>query len=448
MEFMVFVVNCGIGKIIHRIALQFLNNLVKNQATMKLKLGILFLVCVNVSCTHNEHDSDLLVQLMEAQPAKFNRFLQQKDSLEIQILYTQIDRDSVNKPVFRTYAFNEDPDRYFYPASTVKLPLVLLSLEKLRALNLPGLDLNTPMLHDSIYSGQASIKGDSTSESGLPSISHYSKKILVVSDNDAFNRLYEFMGQESIRDRLVEKGYGNMRVVHRLERSLTRDENQHTESIRFVRDGKVIFQQPMLFNKQPVFSERPIFKGTGFMRNDSLIEKPFEFTYKNFFTLRDQQAILKNLLFPSQAEAQEHFKISDDDRLFVLKYMSQLPTETSFPPYRTDTTYYDAFCKFLLYGSERAEIPPHIRIFNKVGDAYGYLIDNAYVVDFDNGIEFILSAVINTNTDGIYNDSKYEYKTLGFPFMRDLGQMIYQYELSRPRKFKPDLSEFRFTYDH
>jgi hypothetical protein len=108
---------------------------------------------------------------------------------------------------------------------------------------------------------------------------------------------------------------------------------------------------------------------------------------------------------------------------------------------------YDAYCKFLMYGEDKEPIPSNIRIFNKVGDAYGYLIDNAYVVDFENKVEFLLSAVINTNTDGVYNDNQYEYETLGFPFMKNIGQTVYQYELKRRRKYQPDLSEFKLVYE-
>jgi hypothetical protein len=129
-----------------------------------------------------------------------------------------------------------------------------------------------------------------------------------------------------------------------------------------------------------------------------------------------------------------------------MQYMSQLPSETFYPPYRNDTTLHDAYCKFLMFGEDRSRIPAKMRIFNKVGDAYGYMIDNAYIVDFDAGIEFMLSAVINTNRDGIYNDDLYDYKTLGFPFMKDLGQLVYQYELKRKRTHKPNLDEFRLKY--
>ncbi|HWN89244.1 MAG TPA: hypothetical protein VNM35_09280, partial [Chitinophagaceae bacterium] len=87
-----------------------------------------------------------------------------------------------------------------------------------------------------------------------------------------------------------------------------------------------------------------------------------------------------------------------------------------------------------------------IRIFNKVGDAYGFLIDAGYIADFNNNVEFMLSAVIHCNSDGIFNDDKYDYDDIGFPFMKHIGQVIYDYELKRMRKVDPDLSKFRFNY--
>ena len=182
---------------------------------------------------------------------QFDRVLQNKDSFEVQIIYTQINRDENNRPHFKSFYYNVDSNRYFYPASTVKLPLVLLSLEKLNQLTVKGLDKYTPMFHDSVYSGQLSARRDTTSENRLPSIAHYAKKILVVSDNDAFNRLYEFVGQEQINKSLNEKGYA-MRILHRLERPLTPNQNRHTEAVRFVRNDTLIYSQPMLVNKDSI----------------------------------------------------------------------------------------------------------------------------------------------------------------------------------------------------
>lgn len=384
---------------------------------------------------------------MSQHPDQFSRIITEKDSLEVQIIYTMINRDENNNPTFKSFYFNVDSSHYFYPASTVKLPMSLLALEKLNQLNIKGLDLHTPMFHDSVYYGQSGVKGDTTSETKLASVGHYIKKILIVSDNDAYNRLYEFLGQKAANEVLNSKGY-NVRFLHRLERALPPDQNRHTEAVRFMKDDKVIYEQPMLFNEDSIQAPHYVFRGKAFYKNDTiLVNKPFDFTYKNFYSLIDQQKVLRALLFPETVSPSNRFNLREEDYRFVYKYMSQLPTETEYPAYSKDTSYYDAYCKFLMFGEDHSRIPDHIRVFSKVGDAYGYLIDNAYVVDFKNGVEFMLSVVINTNTDGIYNDGKYEYQSLGFPFMKNLGQLIYKYELKRKRLHNPDLSKFKFTYD-
>ena len=68
----------------------------------------------------------------------------------------------------------------------------------------------------------------------------------------------------------------------------------------------------------------------------------------------------------------------------------------------------------------------------------------SYVVDFKNNVEFFLSASVSCNSDGIFNDDHYDYETVGFPFLKHLGQVIHQYELQRNRKRIPDLSTFKF----
>ncbi len=413
-----------------------------------MRVLFVFILLGLVSCTKSvQEDERFLENLMKTQLEKFGSILQHKDSLEIQIIYTQINRDENNVPSFKQFRFNVDSLRYFYPASTVKLPLCILALDKINTLNVPELDKYTVMLHDSVYSGQLSVANDTTSQTGMPSVAHYIKKILVTSDNDAYNSLYEFLGQQSANKILNDHGY-KVRLLHRLERFLKPDQNRHTEAVRFLKDGKVVYEQPMLFNVDSIKPPSRIYRGKGYYKNDTLLVKqPFEFTYKNFYSLTDQHAFLKTLLFPEHSDPKGAFNLTAEDYTFIYQYMSQLPTETSYPPYSSDTAYFDAYCKFLLYGQERNPIPRTIRIFNKVGDAYGYLIDNAYIVDFESKVEFMIAAVINVNTDGIYNDGVYAYDSLGFPFFKNLGRLIYDYELKRDRKHKPDLSKFVMSYD-
>src|SRR5678815_2494230 len=92
-------------------------------------------------------------------------------------------------------------------------------------------------------------------------------------------------------------------------------------------------------------------------------------------------------------------------------------------------------------------IRDRVRVFNKVGWAYGFLTDISYVADFKNDIEFMLTATMYVNSDGILNDDKYDYDSVGYPFLYQLGQTIYRYELQRDRAHKPDLSKFRIPYE-
>ncbi|MFM9911712.1 MAG: serine hydrolase [Chitinophagaceae bacterium] len=387
-----------------------------------------------------------LENLLRQYPQHFNNIINQKDSFRLQIIYTQINRKQNNQPVFTDYFFNVDPQQYFYPASTVKMPTALLALQKLHELNLPGLDKNSTMLTGSGYSGQNEVFNDPTTPDGRPSIAHYIKKIFLVSDNDAYNRLYEFLGQQYINDKIHGMGYVRSEIIHRLERALTEDENRHTNPINFYDvTGKILYNQPLDFNQQPHL-QRNDWLGNSYYKADKLINGPMDFSKKNRIVLEDLHQIVRSILFPNDVPAKQRFTISPEDYHFVWKYMSQYPTESDYPSYQLPE-YWDAYCKFLYWGSEKQTLPKKFRIFNKVGDAYGFLIDAAYVVDFEKKIEYMLSAAIYCNSDGVLNDSRYDYDSIGFPFMKNLGKVIYDYEVKRKKTYIPDLSTFQIQYE-
>ena len=395
--------------------------------------------------------TNLLEKLMRQQPAKFQQILAPQNPYEVQILYTQIDRDAQNRPLFTTYQYGVDTSRYFYPASTVKFPAVLLALEKINELNkkLPKnqqINKYTTLLTDSAFAAQTSAKSDTSAPNGLPSVGHYAKKILLVSDNDAYNRLYEFIGQQEFNQKLRAKGYVNTRILHRLSYPANTAQNRHTNPVRFMDGARLLYAQAAQFNPDNLLPNKRIEKGKGYLENDSLVLQPFDFTTKNEFAIQDQQAILRAVLFPESVPPHQRFNISHEDYKFVYQFMSQLPSETRYPRYDTKE-FYGSYCKFFLFGDTKKPMPKHVRIFNKVGDAYGFLLDNAYVIDLKKGVEFMLTAVIYCNQDQIFNDDKYEYDAVGFPFFANLGQLIYQHELARKRRYQPNLKKFTLKYE-
>ncbi len=415
----------------------------------------LFLLLIATPSLFAQGKTDkLLLKILKKNKAHFWHILKYPEDYRVQILYTRIDRDAANFPIFKSYHYRVDKNEYFYPASTVKFPACLLALEKLNTLNKPELNRKSSMLIDSAYAGQTKQYLDKTNtlNSGLPTIEHYIKKILLVSDNDAYNRLYEFIGQEAFNEGLYKKGYDSLRIVHRLSVPLSREQNRATNPIEFTKPNSTlypIYRQPLVVTDKVYEPEKPIVLGKGYMKGGQLVQEPFDFTYKNHFPIENQQAILKATLFPESVPATQRFNLTDDDYKFMWQFMSQLPTETLTPQYpdADSTGAWDSYCKFFMFGDKKTPMPKNVRIFNKVGDAYGFLIDNAYVVDFDKKVEFMLTAVIYCNADGVFNDDKYEYDSVGFPFMANLGNAIYNYEVKRKRKIKPNLSKFVFKYE-
>ncbi|KIA91474.1 hypothetical protein OC25_21605 [Pedobacter kyungheensis] len=404
---------------------------------------------ISLSAMAQKTDTVFLKKLMESKPGLFSSVLNHPNKNQIQILYTQVNRNTQNKPSFKTFSYNLDPHHYFYPASTVKLAAVIFALEKVNRLKNTGLTASSTMITDSAFNGQSKVLTDTSAKNGLPSIAHYVKKILLTSDNDAFNRLFEFIGRAEINQQLKANGFNDSRILNRLAIGDAGESARHSNPIKFYNGDKLVYNQPAQYDpKDYDLTLSNLTMGKGYLDSaDKLVNKPFSLAGKNAFAINDQQKLMQKLIFPEAFPAKERFKLTAADYKLIYTYMSKYPTESDFPKY-DPKEFWPTYAKMLYYGRENVSPDPNIRIFNKYGDSYGYIIDNSYFVDFKNGIEYFLTAVVHSNEDGIFNDNKYEYDTVCFPFMKNLGQSIYEVELNRKKSHQPDLSKFKLDYSH
>lgn len=405
-----------------------------------MRFVLLLIILSTAACEQDGSWNGSLENLLRSQPERFATVMADPDKFRLQIIYTQIDRNADNEPSFQSFTYRLNADEYFYPASTVKLPTAALALEKIRRLNRRGLDRDSIMLTGKAEAFQTESSFDETTATGLPSIAQYVRKILLVSDNDAFNRLYEFLGQQALNERLDEIGFAETRIIHRLEIALSAEQNRATNPLRFMRVDETVYQQPAIRSPVSFVADAPILLGDAEIVADERVEGPKDFAEKNAFPLQDLHDTVKRLLFPTSVASELRFDLSDEDYDFLRRFMSEYPGESGIRDYQDSLIYPEGFVKFLMFGGDEPAIPRHLRIFNKVGDAYGFLTDAAYIVDFDANVEFLLAATIYTNENQTFNDNNYEYADLGLPFLRDLGQAIYEIELERERPFVPDLS--------
>jgi len=387
-------------------------------------------------------DSPLLDSLLKANPQLARVALNPK--YELQIIYTQINRDAQNRPTFIPHTYHLNPQQYFNPASLVKLPVVALSLEKLNDLNKPGITRRTIMATGTAYRCQTPVPFAAPADSDrTATVGNYIKRMLLVSDNVAYNRLYEFLGQRPLNQRLQEIGHPNVRITRRFAPCDT-VANRHTNPISFhTPQGDTLYKQPAQYN--PIAYRSPlgrVLKGRAYQAGGHIIPEPYDFTTANHLPLPDITALLQSILFPESVPAAQRLRLTPYDYAFLRRYLHATPHESGFSLYKSQG-YFDAYKKYLYYG-RNPEIPHQstLRIYNIVGMSHGYLADVAYFADSLHQSEFLLSAVLYVNQDGIINDGNYEYDSIGQPFLAQLGRQIQQYESQRPRPHRPNLTEF------
>jgi hypothetical protein len=385
---------------------------------------------------------ELIESLMRTEPEAFGKIMKNKSALRLQIIYTMINRDSTGKPSFTEYRYGDAPFPYYYPASLVKLPVSLLALEKINSLKATGVTSASEMHTLKEGNCQVQVLNDSTDRNFKPSVEHYIKRMMLISDNDSYSRMYEFLGYSHINQRMHELGFPDSRIVHRFDAWCSERDNLCTNPIQFLDStGKVIYSQPQICAVAPY--KHPLKKvsvGKAYMAGKKKIRRGKNFTRMNHLPLNEIDRVLKKLVFPEIYPESQRFLIEEKDRRFMLKYMGMFPRESQNPVYPFKP-FEDSYKKYWIYGNTHDTIQSDsIRIYNVVGLSYGFLADCAYITDPSNGVEFFLSAALYANKDGVLNDGKYDYKTVGFPFFEKFGKLIYDFERARKKNYPADFS--------
>ncbi len=380
-------------------------------------------------------DKNLLLHLMQKYPAKFAAILKDPAHFKVQIIYSQIDRSKNGNKRFNSFYFRHNSSEYFDPASMVKLPLSILALEKLDLINVPGLDRNTRLEIESSNPCQASLISDPSAIDSVATIGHFIRKALIVSDNDSYNRLFQFLGQKYIQDRLIDLGFQNCRIVQLFSKCDSTD-CKYSPTFRFYNKGEVIYTQNQTINTSsysPPLRNMVIGKKS-INKYNKVVNHGKDFSKKNFFPLDEMHLLLTHLVFPDPFQNGKKMQIKEEERNFILANMSCTPDESGIAVFKDSADFFPTLTNYLFYGSDRNKKPDkNLKIYNIVGQSYGFLSDCAYFSDTSNKVEFFLSAVIYVNNNQIVNTGTYEYISVGFPFMMNLGQLIYKYELTRKK---------------
>lgn len=308
------------------------------------------------------------------------------------------------------------------PASMVKLPLAILTLRRLAerelALSTELRIINPP-----------ECAADSAQLREFESISRSIERMLIVSDNGAFNRLLEFVGMQRVNTELVQNGFGEALIQARLG-SCTPVDNARGRDFELRQYNGIYAGMPSSEVQRSHHAPRPPSHGQNVQIGDAYldfadqrVEGPRDFGLSNHFSIFDSHRIMCNLA--DQAAFPEPLldSLSTAHRRYLLQILRTLPRQ-ALPPY-PQVEYPDSYGKFLLWGDRADLMPENLQIANKIGEAYGFLHDSAWISQIGaQPINCVLSASIYVNADGVLNDNKYEYEALGIPFLAELGRQV------------------------
>lgn len=317
---------------------------------------------------------------------------------------------------------------YFYPASTIKPLAAVVALERMHELQrkeAPKLSLDTPLAFWGERRGGPILASDADNlDGGKLTLRHLIREALIVSDNESFNRLYEFCGQTRLNERLWRSGLTSARILHRLSVRMSLVDNRRTPAVELrLAEGPFTLPEEIgTLTLAHVEDRETVLVGKARMEADKLVQGPMSFIAKNGVRLSELQTALARIVQPELSLEGEPFELDAEDRALLLDSLSTFPADSQNPKWDR-AQFPDDYAKFFLGGATRVIPRERLVLYNKVGLAYGFTTDNAYIGDRASGKGFFLAATIYADSDGTIDDGKYDYETLAIPFLNDLAEI-------------------------
>lgn len=367
--------------------------------------------------------NDDLASWLAQEPERFGRFLEDPKRFRLQVLVGEV-RGGAGKGRAHLvrHGFRVDAE-YFYPASAVKLCAAAAALEKWGELSDEagrGLNMMTPVCFGPL---SPAYPGDPRSPDGGPlTLDFLLRAALIVSDNDAFNRLYDFVGRDELNQRMWRAGAATARIRHRLDVALSEDENRRTPAVELKSSGAPV-RLPEVEGALALEAPRlpGLRVGAARIEGERRVEGPKDFSRKNRISLLDLQNLLAAALRPDLGAGVE-LRLSPDCRSALARALCGSAGDLRSSTFEGEE-FSEARFRPALQGVARVLPRARIEAFGKSGLAYGFQVENAYFADRATGRAFFLAAAIYADADGVVGDGVYDYDSVSRPFLADLGEL-------------------------
>ena len=366
-----------------------------------------------LSCNSNP------IELVLKSDPYLKEIIKDKEDYEIQVMLTKINHDNT-KIDFQNYQYQHDENQYFYPASTIKLPIVVLTLKKINELRSKGSDIT---LKSKIILNNVDNYSNFKLQDSITSFQNLVADIFLVSDNSASNILIDFIGYNYFNDEMQNAGFDRTYLNHKFNpdpyvNSTWQISDLDNNMISSINDNQKIIKADDKTNG--------LDKGESRYFNGEILDESLNFSEKNRFSITDMHNLIKYIFYPEIFDMANTFNLNVEDYDFIRYWMSRFTYEDIGEKFIGDEKFFETYNKFFIHGDEQSVSNEQIRVYNKIGQAYGTSIDNGLIKNYQNNVEFILTSTIYTNKNKVINDNLYEYDDIAEPFLAKLSRAIYK----------------------
>ena len=366
-----------------------------------------------LSCNSNP------IELVLKSDPYLKEIIKDKEDYEIQVMLTKINHDNT-KIDFQNYQYQHDENQYFYPASTIKLPIVVLTLKKINELRSKGSDIT---LKSKIILNNVDNYSNFKLQDSITSFQNLIADIFLVSDNSASNILIDFIGYNYFNDEMQNAGFDRTYLNHKFNpdpyvNSTWQISDLDNNMISSINDNQKIIKADDKTNG--------LDKGERRYFNGEILDESLNFSEKNRFSITDMHNLIKYIFYPEIFDMANTFNLNVEDYDFIRYWMSRFTYEDIGEKFIGDEKFFETYNKFFIHGDEQSVSNEQIRVYNKIGQAYGTSIDNGLIKNYQNNVEFILTSTIYTNKNKVINDNLYEYEDIAEPFLAKLSRAIYK----------------------
>jgi hypothetical protein len=364
-----------------------------------------------------------LVDQLHGVDSLVDHVLDNREKYRFQFMITDVIEHDSSLYLGDTYNYTT-PSWYFYPASVVKLPVALLSLEKLKELDF---STKTKLKFERDFEC-GNMKFVNESRKSNISFEEMIRELIIVSNNTYYNSLYHFLTPKRINEELNQRGLVETNIYKDFSGcEMPLNMKTHGFKLEESSTGKSYSQQSSQLELEQ-FASNYIYDSTKLLGSKheyrrEIVDGPFDFNYNLEYSVQDIHSTSMRFFFPQFFAEADCWDIRDQDREMLLESMKSVPKDLRKKKYFDKKKYPDNLYKYLIHGDENPKYDSVIT-YSKLGLSYGFVTETAYVHDPKTNRHYVLTVNLYVNSNDTVNDGKYEYEELARPFLARLGQLL------------------------